>query len=243
MSARPVSRKKLRAWTKKDERELGSHSKLPTTAVVKSIKRTAGALRRKAFGLDLSLGHSRHADKRGWDTTLKRAVAKSYDIGRPVNLVLKVSAVPPRGITLVEQDAPSDDTDLEDALKAARERGHLRVAKILDSEEMLSAQEFAEFLGTSRVTVNNKRQKHQILGLEGATRGFRFPKWQVGENGKPFGALPHLFERLGGDAWAVYRFLLQHHPEMEGLTGREALRRGKSKEAIEVAENIARNSA
>jgi hypothetical protein len=241
MSARPVSRKKLPAWTKKDERELRSHSKLPKTAIVKSMKRTAGALRQKAFSLGLSLGHSRYAEKRDWDAMLNRAVARSYHIGRPVDLVLKVSAV--LGIALVEQDAPSNGTNLKDALKAARERGRLRVAKILDSQEMLTAQEFAEFLGTSRVTVNNKRQKHQILGLEGARRGFRFPKWQVGENGRPFSALPHLFERLGGDAWAVYRFLLQHHPELDGLTGREALRRGKSKEAIEVAESIALNTA
>src|ERR1700737_2207725 len=136
MSARPVSRKKLRAWTKKDERELRSHSKLSRTTVVKSMKRTAGALRQKAFSLGLSLGHSRYAQKKGWDAMLDRAVARSSHSGRPVDLVLTVSAVPPRGITLVEQDAPSDAADLEDALEAARERGHLRVAKFLERKEL-----------------------------------------------------------------------------------------------------------
>ena len=117
------------------------------------------------------------------------------------------------------------------------------MAEILDREEMLSADDFAHLLGTTRVTVNAKRQKRQVLGLEGAKRGFRFPRWQLGTNGKPFSALPDLFDRLGDDTWAVYRFLLQHHPALDGLTGREALEQGKSKQAIEAAESIARYSA
>jgi hypothetical protein len=80
-----------------------------------------------------------------------------------------------------------------------------------------------------------------VLGLEGAKRGFRFPRWQLGPDGKPFRVLPTLFERLGDDPWAVYRFLVQHHPELEGLTGREALERGESKQAIDAAESVARN--
>jgi hypothetical protein len=28
--------------------------------------------------------------------------------------------------------------------------------------------------------------------------------------------LPKLFDLLGGDSWTVYRFLIQHHPELEG---------------------------
>jgi hypothetical protein len=63
----------------------------------------------------------------------------------------------------------------------------------------------------------------------------------VGPNGKPFSVLPELFERLGGDAWAVYRFLVQHQPELDGLTGREALQQGLIKEAIEAAESVGRN--
>jgi threonine dehydrogenase-like Zn-dependent dehydrogenase len=102
---------------------------------------------------------------------------------------------------------------------------------------------YAHLLETTRVTVNAKRQNRRILGLEGAKRGFRFPHWQVGPNGKPFDALPDLFKRLGDDAWAVYRFLVQRHPELDGLTGREALQQGKTEQAIEAAESVARNPA
>ena len=65
---------------------------------------------------------------------------------------------------------------------------------------------------------------------------------QVDEDGKPFSALPALFERLGGGPWSVYRFLVQAHPELGGLTGREALRRGKADLALEVAESISQGT-
>jgi hypothetical protein len=132
---------------------------------------------------------------------------------------------------------------LEDELAKARERGQSLVAQILSSDDMLSADAFADLLGTTRVTVNAKRQNRQVLGLEGAKRGFRFPHWQVGPDGKPFGALPDLFGRLGDDAWAVYRFLVQRHPELDGLSGREALQQGKTEQAVEAAESVARNPA
>jgi hypothetical protein len=50
-----------RAWTKHDERELRTHSKSksPVKTVVRAMRRTAGALRQKAFSMGLSLGHRR----------------------------------------------------------------------------------------------------------------------------------------------------------------------------------------
>ncbi len=128
---------------------------------------------------------------------------------------------------------------LDRALGAARERGRRRVAEILSDPDMLSADNLARLLGTTRATINTKRQNHQLLGLEGATRGFRFPSWQIGEDGKPFAALPALFERLGDSPWAVYRFHVQIHQELDGETGREALRRGRTAAVIEAAESVA----
>jgi hypothetical protein len=40
-------------------------------------------------------------------------------------------------------------------------------------------------------------------------------------------ALPCLFDPLGGGSWTVYRFLTQHHPELDGDTTLSALQRGK----------------
>jgi hypothetical protein len=62
----------------------------------------------------------------------------------------------------------------------------------------------------------------------------------VGSDGKPFAALPALFERLGNSPWAVYRFLVQHHPELGNLTAREALRQGRTAAVLAAAENAGR---
>lgn len=176
------------------------------------------------------------------------AVAKSRAAGRTVSFRVEVDPTGGTTVTPLEKSKGTDaalaigETDLQSALEEARGRGRAQAAEILTTEDMLSADQFAALLGTTRMTVNTKRQNHQVLGLNGAKRGFRFPAWQVDEDGKPFSVLPALFERLGGGPWSVYRFLVQAHPELDGLTGREALRRGKADQALEVAESIAQGT-
>ena len=168
-----------------------------------------------------------------------RAMAESQAAGRAVSFRVNVD---PTGDTTVTRltDTPADaGQDLAAALDQARARGKIHAAAILAQEDMLSADRFASLLGITRMTVNTKRRNGRVLGLDGAKRGFRFPSWQLGEDGKPFEALPGLFERLGGGPWSVYRFLVQSHPELDGLTGREALRRGKTEEALALADSIA----
>lgn len=50
-----------RRWTNQDVRELKAHSRsrTPVSRIAKTMKRSAGALRQKAFALGLSLGHRR----------------------------------------------------------------------------------------------------------------------------------------------------------------------------------------
>jgi hypothetical protein len=66
MARKAKKRTVRRPWTKEDERELRSHSKnkSPIRHVVKSMRRTPGALRQKAFSMGLSLGHRRSSKKR-----------------------------------------------------------------------------------------------------------------------------------------------------------------------------------
>lgn len=168
-----------------------------------------------------------------------KAMAESQAAGRTVSFRVEVDPTGDTAVTPLEEPPTDTADDLAAALDEARARGKVRAATILAGDDMLSADQFAAFLGISRMTVNTKRQNHQVLGLDGAKRGFRFPAWQVGEDGKPFAALPRLFERLGGGPWSVYRFLVQSHPELDGMTGREALRRGKADEALAVADSIA----
>jgi hypothetical protein len=179
--------------------------------------------------------------------TYGASVAKSRLRGRAVSFVVDVGPQGKPRFGPIEsrprggaRPKARGDGDPRAALASARERGRSRVAEILGGKDMLSAEEFAALIGTSRVTVNAKRRNCRVLGVEGAKRGFRFPAWQIGDDGKPFPALPGLFERLGGSPWAVYRFLVQRHPELDGLTGREALSRGRSVEALDVAESVVR---
>jgi hypothetical protein len=177
-----------------------------------------------------------------------RAIQLSRQTGKEVRFVVDIRPDGVESVTgFAEESAsfsghPHADarhSQLDRALADARRRGQLRVAEILAGPEMLSADVFAAQLGTTRATVTAWRHKKQILGLEGATRGFRFPEWQVGADGKPFRVLPQLFDRLGGDAWAVYRFLLQRHPELGGMTGKDALQKGRVDEVLETAESVA----
>jgi len=188
---------------------------------------------------------SRHQDKvlRTFLKHYGKAVTKSRSAGHTVSFRVDVNPEGAAKVTAVEDVAPlteAPSAELQDALAAARERGRLRAAEILNGEDMLSAEEFAELLGTTRVTVNTKRQSGQLLGLDGAKRGFRFPAWQLDSDGKPFAELSALHRLLGG-AWAVYRFLVQPHGEFDGLTGREALEQGKAKAVLAVAESVGRD--
>lgn len=177
------------------------------------------------------------------------AVAKSHMAGRSVSFRVEVD---PKGETVVTpvEDASvasepgvgavAPNAELKAALGAARERGRLWASKILDDNDMLSADAFAKLLGMTRVTVNTKRQNGQLLGLDGAKRGFRFPVWQLDAEGRPYAALASLHDRLGS-SWGVYRFLVQPHGELDGLSGLKALERGKAEAALEVAESVGRD--
>jgi len=176
----------------------------------------------------------------------RSAILKSRTIGKPVSFRVDVD---PNGKTVVTrfepitaaQKLPSEsDPELQAALSAARERGRLRAADILDSEDMLSADAFARLLRTTRVTINAKRQSGQVLGLDGAKRGFRYPTWQLNIEGRPFAELEALHERLGGP-WAVYRFLVQPHGELQGLSGLEALELGQTSDVFEAVESMGRD--
>jgi hypothetical protein len=171
------------------------------------------------------------------------ALEKSNKDGHPYSFRVDVDPGGDAIAAPVEQatstEAVETDGELEQALAAARDRGRLRAAEILSGKDMRSADELAKLLHISRVTINTKRQNGQLLGLDGAKRGFRFPVWQLNRDGKPYPELPALRERLGGP-WAIFRFLVQVHDELDGLTGREALERGQGDALLAAAESVGR---
>lgn len=127
---------------------------------------------------------------------------------------------------------------LERALREARARGDALKRDLLAAPEMLSTAAMAERLGMSSEGVRLKRKRHEVLGVDFAKRGIRYPEWQVLENRRLLPALPRLFSILGEDSWAVYRFLLQTHPELGGCRALDALKRGRGDDVLAVASNV-----
>ena len=165
---------------------------------------------------------------------LAKATERARQSGDAVALTIRVTprtAEPAITSAVVKHDA------LEGALIGARARGAQHVAEILKGPDMLSGREFALLIGTSPETVNQKRKIGELLGLEGATRGVRFPKWQITDDGRPLPGLKSIFEILGDDPWMVYRFLTQRHNELAGASGLDAMKSGR----LEAVKNVAQN--
>lgn len=141
-------------------------------------------------------------------------------------------------------DAPLSRADdpavaLHAALAAARRRGDVRKGAVLSDPQLLNTAAMAELLGMSEEGVRLKRKRHEVLGLEFAKRGIRYPAWQVLEGGHLVPELPRLFAVLGDDPWRLFRFLQQHHNELGGARAFEALRNGRVDDVIAAAENTA----
>ncbi|MGB8842761.1 MAG: hypothetical protein WCC64_17030 [Aliidongia sp.] len=174
-------------------------------------------------------------------TGFGEAIQRSEELDTGVRLTVVIQ--PHQEAATVEIDtvhAPESSGAMdafEVALAEARVRGGKRAAEILTSAEMLSADAFADMIGVSREAVRLKRRRHEVLGIEGAKRGARFPRWQVTEDGGLLPGLSALFERLDGNSWTVYRFLIQHHPELDGSTAADALKAGKIESVLAAAEN------
>jgi hypothetical protein len=135
--------------------------------------------------------------------------------------------------------ARSPDAALTEALATARTRGAEVKEELLADPDMLNTAAIADLLGMSEEGVRLKRKRHEILGLESAKRGIRYPAWQVLEGRQLLPALPRLFAMLGDDPWRLFRFLQQHHNELGGDRALDALRLGRVDGVLAAAENTA----
>ncbi len=160
-----------------------------------------------------------------------KAVASGDDRVVPASIV-RDRARPP--------EAPHDpDGALTQALAAARSRGAALKDALLAGPDMLNTAAIADLLGMSEEGVRLKRKRHEILGLEFAKRGIRYPAWQVLEGRQLLPALPRLFGLLGDDPWRLFRFLQQHHSELGGARALDVLRQGRIEGVLAAAENSA----
>ncbi|OYX11224.1 MAG: hypothetical protein B7Z15_12215 [Rhizobiales bacterium 32-66-8] len=167
------------------------------------------------------------------------AAAKAKRTGKPLIVTYRVT---PDGKAEAVSEAPADPPPigpLDAALARARTRGAAKAADILKGADMLTARDFGPLIGASHETVNAKRKRHEVLGLEGATRGVKYPRWQVTETGLPLPGLAQLFEVLGPQPWTVFRFLRTELAELGGDTALDALKAGRIDDVLGAAKNQA----
>ncbi|MFH7812416.1 MULTISPECIES: hypothetical protein [Acetobacter] len=175
---------------------------------------------------------------------LGQALAETRNTGRSVRFSVEVT--PEGAVRIVHPPENEGVTGTQEVKRApgsglarAKARGEALAARILAREDMVTAEELARRMGTTRVTVNARRHAHQLIGLEGATRGYRYPTWQLNHDGRPFATIPDLFAALGDSPWTLYRFLTQEHAELEGRTALAALQAGEETRVLSVAASIA----
>ena len=165
------------------------------------------------------------------------AAAKAKRTGRTHTLTYTVN---PYGGAVALAETPLEEAEndpLDVATAKAKARGAMKVTEILKTADMLTARDFGPLIGASHETVNVRRKRHEILGLEGTTRGVKYPRWQVTDAGLLLPGLPRLFAVLGDQPWTVYHFLRAEHAELGGRTALDALKAGQVDAVVGVAES------
>ena len=187
--------------------------------------------------------YRRIANKRA---ALSKVIAKYADTAakakRTGKVLVVTYSVSPKGQIEVVYETPAEKpvaSTLDAAIARAKERGATKVADILKGADMLTARDFGLLIGASHETVNIKRKRHEVLGLEGTTRGVKYPGWQTTDDGRPLPGLAALFEVLGDQPWTVYRFLRATHSELGGRTALDTLKAGEIPAVIAAARNQA----
>jgi hypothetical protein len=117
---------------------------------------------------------------------------------------------------------------LADSLAARQER--------LGAADMISTDEAAQLVQTTRVTINAWIAKGRAIGLTQTKRGFRMPRWQFEPS--MWQALPRLSRALGTtEGWALLSFLESPHGALNGVSPRQAIEQGQSDKVINIAEH------
>jgi hypothetical protein len=191
----------------------------------------------------LSAGEIAQVSRALEEKRIKGLRATKLLLGTPANHLRELDQEPVPA-SIVENDGPvgadiGPAGALAAALDAARARGAILKDEMLSDPDMLSTAGLAERLGMSEEGIRLKRRRHEVLGVEVAKRGIRYPAWQVLPGRQILPGLPRLFAVLGDDPWRLLRFLQQHNAELRGQRAFEALQKGRVDEVLAAAENAA----
>jgi excisionase family DNA binding protein len=104
----------------------------------------------------------------------------------------------------------------------------------LEAGDMLTTEEAAELVGTTRVTINAWIAKGRAIGLTQTRRGFRLPKWQF--EPQIWEVIPHLSKALDTvEGWALLTFLETPLGSLQGQTPKQVIEQGKAPHVLALA--------
>lgn len=124
-------------------------------------------------------------------------------------------------------DAYATETQTDSLLKRGADYRRKRLA----SSDMLSTDEAAELVGSSRVSINLWIKKGKCIGLTQIRRGYKLPRWQF----EPmiFPVIKLVSDALQTrDGWQLLAFFESAHPALGDLPPRLALERGTNSQRI-----------
>ncbi|MFW5968661.1 MAG: hypothetical protein ACOCV2_14140 [Persicimonas sp.] len=121
-------------------------------------------------------------------------------------------------------DASLDETD--SAWLKARLRGIETKRELLRAEGgAVSSAQMGELLGITRQAVNKRRTKNQLLAVQSGGRGYRYPLWQVADDGTLFGLEDVLAVLESYDPWMTLQFFVRENTRLGGERPLDLLRR------------------
>lgn len=104
----------------------------------------------------------------------------------------------------------------------------------LQADDMVTTQEAAELVGTSRVTINAWIAQGRAIGLTQTRRGHRLPKWQF--EPAVWAVLSQLAQALSTvDGWTILSFLESPLGGLNGRTPRQAIEQGEAMRVLQLA--------
>lgn len=149
------------------------------------------------------------------------------------------------GFAVALLDAPDRAADVIDpgppsrSLVAALKQLSAAPPPVATGPGLLSGEDFAARIGLSRQRLNDWRRAGRILGIEAAKRGFRYPEWQIGRDGRILPDIPAILAALI-HPFAAYRFLTTPLDALGGATPAEALHDGEGERVVGLAEAAGR---
>jgi len=137
------------------------------------------------------------------------------------------------------------DDEIDPSLLSGNEaflRGARAKRKLLAAEGgALTAPELEKTFGVTRQHIHAQRDQGKLLGVQLATRIYRYPVWQFDHAGRALPGLDRILAALpAGDEWGHLIFFLEPSPLLgrgheDHLTPLEALRAGRIDEVLHAA--------